>query len=66
MKRTIILGTLLLLLVIGAKAQTNLVGRVYANPNIMAGMIEEKLKEVDLDKEIDKAIADAKRREAGN
>ena len=61
MKRTIILGTLLLLLVIGAKAQTNLVGRVYANPNIMAGMIEEKLKEVDLDKEIDKAIADAEK-----
>ena len=61
MKRTFILGTLLLLLVIGAKAQTNLVGRVYSNPNIMAGMIEEKLKEVDLDKEIDKAIADAEK-----
>ena len=61
MKRTIFIGTLLLLLVVGAKAQTNLVGRVYANPNIMAGMIEEKLKEVDLDKEIDKAIADAEK-----
>lgn len=61
MKRTFILGTLLLLLVIGAKAQTNLVGRVYSNPNIMEGMIEEKLKEVDLDKEIDKAIADAEK-----
>ena len=61
MKKTIFIGTLLLLLVVGAKAQTNLVGRVYANPNIMAGMIEEKLKEVDLDKEIDKAIADAEK-----
>lgn len=61
MKRTIFLGTLLLLLVIGAKAQTNIVGRVYSNPNIMEGMIEEKLKEVDLDKEIDKAIADAEK-----
>ena len=51
----------MLLLVFGAKAQTNLVGRVYANPNIMEGVIEEKLKEVDLDKEIDKAIADAEK-----
>ena len=58
MKRTITLGILMLLFVIGTKAQS-LVGRVYSNPNIMAGEIEKKLKEIDIEKEKKDAIAKA-------
>ena len=34
---------------IGAEAQTNMVGRVYHNANILAGEFDEKLKELDKD-----------------
>ena len=44
MKKTVIIGALFLLLVVGAKAQTNLTGRVYANPNILAGVLDEAVK----------------------
>jgi hypothetical protein len=58
MKRTLFIGMLMLLFAIGTKAQS-LVGRVYSNPNIMAGMIEEQLKKVDFQKEMDEAVTKA-------
>ena len=57
MKRTFFIGTLLLLLVIGAKAQTNLAGRVYHNSNILADKLKEATKDLDIDKIVADSIA---------
>ena len=46
-----------LFMAIGAEAQTNMVGRVYHNPNILAGEFNDKLKE--LDKDIEKKKAES-------
>ena len=61
MKKTVIIGTLFLLLVVGAKAQTNLTGRVYANPNILAGVLDEAVKEVNIEEAKAEAIAKAEK-----
>lgn len=50
MKHFLMTTLLALIMGIGAYGQTNLMGRVYYNANIMAGEFDEKLKE--LDKEI--------------
>ena len=61
MKKTVIIGTLFLLLVVGAKAQTNLTGRVYANPNILAGVLDEAVKKVNIEEAKAEAIAKAEK-----
>lgn len=61
MKKTVIIGTLFLLLVVGAKAQTNLAGRVYANPNILAGVLDEAVKKVNIEEAKAEAIAKAEK-----
>ena len=61
MKKTVIIGALFLLLVVGAKAQTNLAGRVYANPNILAGVLDEAVKKVNIEEAKAEAIAKAEK-----
>ena len=61
MKKAVIIGTLFLLLVVGAKAQTNLTGRVYANPNILAGVLDEAVKKVNIEEAKAEAIAKAEK-----
>lgn len=61
MKKRVIIGTLFLLLVVGAKAQTNLAGRVYANPNILAGVLDEAVKKVNIEEAKAEAIAKAEK-----
>ena len=61
MKKTVIIGVLFLLLVVGAKAQTNLTGRVYANPNILAGVLDEAVKKVNIEEAKAEAIAKAEK-----
>ena len=61
MKKTVISGALFLLLVVGAKAQTNLTGRVYANPNILAGVLDEAVKKVNIEEAKAEAIAKAEK-----
>ena len=61
MKKTVIIGALFLLLVVGAKAQTNLTGRVYANPNILAGVLDEAVKKVNIEEAKAEAIAKAEK-----
>ena len=61
MKKTVILGALFLLLVVGAKAQTNLTGRVYANPNILTGVLDEAVKKVNIEEAKAEAIAKAEK-----
>lgn len=61
MKKTVIIGALFLLLAVGAKAQTNLTGRVYANPNILAGVLDEAVKKVNIEEAKAEAIAKAEK-----
>ena len=61
MKKTVIIGALFLLLVVGAKAQTNLTGRVYANPNILAGVLDEAVKKVNIEEAKAETIAKAEK-----
>ena len=61
MKKTVIIGVLFLLLVVGAKAQTNLTGRVYANPNILAGVLDEAVKKVNIEEAKAETIAKAEK-----
>ena len=50
--KKIILAIVAIMTAIGVNAQTNLTGRVYHNPNIMANMMDQ---EVNIDKEIAEA-----------
>ena len=54
---SMIIPLLLLFVSLGAQAQTNMVGRVYHNANIMAGKMKELTK--DIDKKFDEMKADA-------
>lgn len=47
--KKIILAIVAIMTAIGVNAQTNLTGRVYHNPNIMAKMMEQ---EVNIDKKL--------------
>ena len=60
MKAKVTIITLMLLMTIGSKAQS-LAGRVYSNPNIMAGVIEEQMKDLDIEKQMNEAIAKAEK-----
>ena len=52
-----LISLLLLLACMSSQAQTNMVGRVYHNANIMAGKMKELTK--DIDKKFDEMKADA-------
>lgn len=56
-KNLFLMCIMALFMAIGAEAQTNMVGRVYHNPNILAGEFNDKLKE--LDKDIEKKKAES-------
>ena len=54
--KKIILAIVAIMTAIGVNAQTNLTGRVYHNPNIMANMMDQ---EVNIDKKIAEARKEA-------
>ena len=54
--KKIILAIVAIMTAIGVNAQTNLTGRVYHNPNIMAKMMDQ---EVNIDKKIAEARKEA-------
>lgn len=60
MKKSFLIA-LLLLVAVGAQAQTSLVGRVYHHPNILADTMKELTADVnkDMKKDVDKAIKKA-------